>query len=284
VANHVFYSLAVRKHMLKEGKEATPGSHTLWSYVASMLCTFASRIALAVLWTWPTSGVPNLLEKLPANLRDATIAWAIVNVAPADWIRRYFGSGRAGTAGRALLHGVAGFNKHASLRKTLNRAAGLAVGPRLALGAAVGAAAPLFKRLTDRVVASEPTPWSAATVAVGKEYLRALCTHSAITAAASGGVLVRIGERLRCGVVDYGVPWLDANVCVPRRWGLDDVVPRAAHAVVLFYLARLYVKRGLAPTTWGRDGGVVEARTRTRATPKATRRSARVRSRKTKGD
>ena len=122
----MFYSLAVRKHMIKEGKESTPGSHTLWSYVASMLCTFASRIALAVLWTWPTSGVPNLPEKLPANLQDATIAWAIVNAAPADWIRRYAGPGPAGTAGRALLHAVAGFNKHASLRKTLNRAASLA--------------------------------------------------------------------------------------------------------------------------------------------------------------
>ena len=280
----MFYSLAVRKHMLKEGKESTPGSHTLWSYVASMLCTFASRIALAVLWTWPTSGVPNLLEKLPANLQDATIAWAIVNAAPADWIRHHTGPGPAGTAGRALLHAVAGFNKHASMRKTLSRAASLAVGPRLALGAAVGAAAPLFKRLTDRVVASEPTPWSAVAFAVGKEYLRALCTHSAATAAASGGVLVRMGERLRCGVVTFGVPWLDANVCVPKRRGLDDDVRRLVHGVVLFYLVRLYVRRGLAPTTWGRDGGAVEARTRTRARTKATRRSARVRSRKTKGD
>jgi hypothetical protein len=52
-------------------------------------------------------------------------------------------------------------------------AASASVGPRLALGAAVGAAASLFKQCTDRVVASKRTPWPVVAVAVLKEYLRA---------------------------------------------------------------------------------------------------------------
>jgi hypothetical protein len=291
-ANHVFYSLAVRKHMLLEGKERVPGSHTLWCYVASMLCTFASRIVLSLLWTWPTEGVPNLWEKIPANLTDATAAWAIVNVAPAALVRRYTARTPSGTASRSTLHAVAGFNKFNSLRKTLRLAASASVGPRLALGAAVGAAASLFKQCTDRVVASKPTPWPVVAVAVLKEYLRSLTTHTVATAAAPGGPLVSIGNKLRCGAVDYsylvpltpaGAAWLGRNACVSKAWVLDDVIPHVAHACLLFYLVRLYVNRGLPHTVWGKS---VKARAtpKARATSKATRSSARVRSRKAKGE
>ena len=189
--------------MLLEGKERVPGSHTLWCYVASMLCTFASRIVLSLLWTWPTEGVPNLWEKIPANLTDATAAWAIVNVAPAALVRRYTARTPSGTASRSTLHAVAGFNKFNSMRKTLRLAASASVGPRLALGAAVGAAASLFKQCTDRVVSSKRTPWPVVAVAVLKEYLRSLTTHTVATAAAPGGPLVSIGNKLRCGAVDY---------------------------------------------------------------------------------
>ena len=252
--------------MLKEGKESTPGSHTLWSYVASMLCTFASRIALAVLWTWPTSGVPNLLEKLPANLQDATIAWAIVNAAPADWIRRYTGPGPAGTAGRALLHAVAGFNKHASLRKTLSRAASLAVGPRLALGAAVGAAAPLFKQLTDRVVASEPTPGPLWRLRSGRSISGPL--HALGGDGGGVGWSPRGNGReasMRCRGVRR--PGDDANVCVPKRWGLDDDVRRLVHGVALFLSGATVRAQGFGSDDVGRAAPVeAKARARTKAT------------------
>ena len=78
-----------------------------------------------------------------------------------------------------------------------------------------------------------------------------------------------------------GADGITVHLREDRRHIQDDDVRRLVHGVVVFYLVRLYVRRGLAPTTWGR-AAPVEARTRART--KATRRSARVRSRKTKGD
>ena len=104
--------------------------------------------------------------------------------------------------------------------------------------------------------------------------------------------MVSIGNKLRCGAVDYsylvpltpsGAAWLGRNACVSKAWVLDDVIPHVAHACLLFYLVRLYVTRGLPHTVWGKS---VKARAtpKARATSKATRSSARVRSRKAKGE
>ena len=87
----------------------------------------------------------------------------------------------------------------------------------------------------------------------------------------------------RCGDA-AGAAWLGRNACVPKAWVLDDVIPHVAHACLLFYLVRLYVTRGLPHTVWGKSVAGVKRGVKARAMPKATRSSARVRSRKAKGE
>jgi hypothetical protein len=145
---HVLVCANVRRDSLTKRH----GGHGLaYAYVASMLATFASRVAFAGLQMhfFPAPGD----GRVERRLWEATACWAIVYALPASWFLYVCGPKPPARVARAAMYLAAALNKYRQVRRAAKATANVErVVARVAIVACVGAASTLSRAVTDQWV------------------------------------------------------------------------------------------------------------------------------------
>jgi hypothetical protein len=244
---HVLVCVNVRRDSLTKRH----GGHGLaYAYVASMLATFASRVAFAGLQMhfFPAPGD----GRVERRLWEATACWAIVNALPASWFLYACGPKPPARVARAAMYLAAALNKYRQVRRAATATANVErVVARVAIVACVGAASTLSRAVTDQWVTGAAEDggevWLQALVRVAREAAVNAGYGAWEMAAASGALERALGgwRAMACAAQDGR--WL----CAPGEWDAVTIARQTARVALMAVLAARYAaKANRSVTRW----------------------------------
>lgn len=188
-----YHCMNVRRDSLK----SRYGGHGfLYSFMAAMLATFASRIVCAV-WSMK---VPTLASEylLTQRVLDACLCWLLVNLTPTRTVSSVYGNGRYSAMARGALFAGEGLNKFDSLTRGVLRSHPKRTLERLMLVASSGAASTLSRALTDRYVIGDKPSWLMNVVSATAIELRRYLALVTVLFVAHGESVRRVVEYFHC--------------------------------------------------------------------------------------
>lgn len=188
-----YHCMNVRRDSLK----SRYGGHGfLYSFMAAMLATFASRIVCAV-WSMK---VPTLASEylLTQRVLDACLCWLLVNLTPTRTVSSVYGNGRYSAMARGALFAGEGLNKFNSLTRGVLRSHPKRTLERLMLVASSGAASTLSRALTDRYVIGDKPSWLMNVVSATAIELRRYLALVTVLFVAHGESVRRVVEYFHC--------------------------------------------------------------------------------------
>ena len=223
------------------------GNGLLYSFVAAMLATFASKI-LGAVWSMKVPTLGDIL--LSQRLLDACACWLLVNLTPTRILSSVYGNGRDGTLARRILFSGEAVNKFIGLTRGVLKSHPEGTLERLSFVASSSAASTLSRALTDGYVVSVNHRWLIDVVFSTLKELRRCVALVAVVYISHGELFSRVTEYLHCDADDDFVEGLTGLVkrssCVaPEDHGRVVELARQS-AILLMFVYMLNVFSGKA--------------------------------------
>lgn len=188
-----YHCMNVRRDSLK----TRYGGHgLLYSFMAAMLATFASKIVGAV-WSLkvPTLASEDLLTQ---RVLDACVCWLLVNLTPTRTVSSMYGNGRGSALARGALFAGEGLNKFNSLTRGVLKSHPKRTFERLMLVASSSTASTLSRALTDRYVIGDKPSWLMDAISATANELRRNLALVTVLFIAHGESVRRVVEYFHC--------------------------------------------------------------------------------------
>ena len=234
---HACVCMSVRRDSLRTRHR---GHGLAYTYVASMLATFASRILFAA-WRRNFVPIPEDL-KVGRRLLEATACWAVVNLLVSTPNFEYLCGGSAsGRAVRRALFASSAVVKFRQVRRVAGLVEGRAVVEQVFVLAATGAASTFSRAVTNQWVTTEsqdlPDVWMTGLGRTVRE-LRRYALIGTCLIASRAAAAEEITSRLRCRG-DVGATL--APMCFDDDVDIGSITRGLALTAVLAYIMDVHL-------------------------------------------